>query len=168
MIDQRSVRINQGTKARSFLQKDHVTNPLVGRKEIGHARGHQTVDINRILVNDHVVKALRKTEVDQGAEVQEDQRVGVPPGEAGHGAEAREETKTDHEAEAQEEAITGHGVGVLKGKELEAEAQEKTGIDHKVPTKANKDGLHQKKRMLCRVKMRKKLLHHYQRDNLSL
>lgn len=145
MIDQRSVRINQGTKARSFLQKDHVTNPLVGRKEIGHARGHQTVDINHILVNGHVVRVLRKTEVDQEAEVQEDQRVGAPPEEAGHGVEAREETKTDHEAEAQEEAITGHGVGVLKGKGLEAGAQEKTGIDHKAPTKANKDGPQQKK-----------------------
>ena len=143
MIDQRSVRINQGIKLRTFLQTSHVINLQAERKEIGQGKGHQIVDIaNHMVVNGHEVRALKK--IGQGAEVRkEGLAVEVP----GSGVEVPEEV--DHGVEAQEETGTGHVVGVLNGKGLEAKVQEKTGIGHEVPIrKAIGKSLHPKKSIL--------------------
>ena len=169
MIDQRSVQINQKTRPRSFLLRDHVIDLQVGRKEKGHVRGHQIVNmINHILVNGQGVKVQGRIEIGQEAKAQKGTRTGHEAGlevqdeiKTGHGAEVQEkaeadhavgvlqeETGTDHGAEVQEETRTDHAVGALKGKDLEAEVQEKLGIDRTVPVKeamTNKDHLHQKK-----------------------
>lgn len=137
VIDQRSVQISQGTKPKNFLQRDHVINLRLGRKGIGRAKDHLSVDMaNHMCGNDHEARAPRETGTGQEVEVLE---------EVGHVAEVQEKTKTDHgvgvleevdrEAGAPGETGIGHGVGVPKGKDIEAEAQEKTGTDHKVPTK---------------------------------
>lgn len=143
VIGQRSIQINQRTKPRSLLQKDHVINHLVGRKEIGRAKGRQNVDtVEHMSVNGHEVRALRKTETGHGAKVHQEKT------KRGRGAEAQEEIRTGHGVEAQKETETDHEVGVLEGKDLEAEVQEEIGTDHEVPTKntmTNKNGLHQKK-----------------------
>ena len=169
VIDQRSVQINQKTRPRSFLLRDHVIGLPVGRKEKGHVRGHQIVNmINHILVNGQEVKVQGRIEIGQEAKAlkgtRTDHEVGLEVQEEikiGHGAEVQEkaeadhavgvrqeETGTDHGAEVQEETRTDHAVGALKGKDLEAEVQEKLGIDRTVPVKeamTNKDHLHQKK-----------------------
>ena len=163
MIDQRSVQINQRTKLGSFLQKDHVINPQIGRREKGRVSGHQIVNmINHTLVNGHEVKVQGRIEIGQEVKAQKETRTGHEAGlevqeetktdrgagaqeKAGvdHGVGVLGETRTGHEAEVQEETRTGHAVGVLKGKELEAEVQGKLGTDHKVPVNAtvmtNKD-----------------------------
>lgn len=168
VIDQRSVQINQKTKPRSFLLKDHVIDLQVGRKEKGHVRGHQIVNMtNHILVNGQEVKVQGRIEIGQEAKALKGTRTDHEAGlevqdeiKTGHGAEVQEkaeadhavgvrqeETGTDHGAEVQEETRTDHAVGALKGKELEAEVQEKLGIDRTVPVKeamTSKDHLHQK------------------------
>lgn len=119
---QRNVQINQGTRPRRFLQRDHVINLLVERKEIGHVKDHQIVGItSHILVNGHGARAQRKTETGQGAEAQGGSLVVEAP------------EKVDHGAEVQEEIRTGRVVGVLRGKDLAAKVQEETGVDHEVP-----------------------------------
>lgn len=169
VIDQRSVQINQKTRPRSFLLRDHVIDLQVGRKEKGHVRDHQIVNmINHILVNGQGVKVQGRIEIGQEAKAQKGTRTDHEAGlevqdeiKTGHGAEVQEkaeadhavgvlqeETGTDHGAEVQEETRTDHAVGALKGKDLEAEVQEKLEIDRTVPVKeamTNKDHLHQKK-----------------------
>lgn len=142
VIDQRSVQINQRTKLGSFLQKDHVINPQVGRKETGRVSGHQIVDmINHTLVNAHEAKVQGRIEIGREVKAQKETRTD-------HEAEVQEKAGVDHAVGVQEETKTGHAVGVLKGKDQEAEVREKLGIDHKAPVKAtmaNKDNLHQEK-----------------------
>ena len=122
VIGQRSVQINQGTRLRTFLQRDHVINLLVERKEIGHVKDHQIVDMaSHTPVNGHEARARRKTETGQEAEAQGGDLVVEAP------------EKVDHGAEVQEEIRTGHVVGVLRGKDLEAKVQEETGVGHEVP-----------------------------------
>ena len=118
-----------------------MINLLVERKGIGHAKDHLSVDmVNHMPVSGHEVGVLRKTETDQGAEAQGGSLVVEAP------------EKVDHGAEAQEETRTGHVVGVLKGKDLEAKVQKETGVGHEVPAMkvaTNKGILHQKKSNSC-------------------
>ena len=109
---------------------------LVERKEIGHVKDHQIVDMaSHIPANGQEARAQRKTETGQEAEAQGESLVVEAPEKVDHGAEVQEGTRTDHV------------VGVLKGKDLEAKVQEETGVGHEVPAMKvaiNNGSLHQK------------------------
>lgn len=110
-----------------------MINHLAERRETGHAKDHLIADMaSHMAVSDHGVRARRKRGTDQEAEAQEEDLVVEVPERVDHGAEVQEETRI------------GLVVGALKGKDLEAEVQEGTGIGHKA-LMASKDLLHQKK-----------------------